>query len=53
MKMHMNTFVVLLQFDKPGARDNYDYPDMAKEAGADSNSHTEDDLCIGHVDLVM
>lgn len=26
--------VVSLQFDKPGAKDNYDYPDMAKEAGA-------------------
>lgn len=25
---------MLLQFDKPGARDNSDYPDMAKEAGA-------------------
>lgn len=36
---HVNAYVVtlfcvLLQFDKPGARDNYDYPDMAKEAGA-------------------
>lgn len=32
--------VVLLQFDKPGARDNYDYPDMAKEAGAYSNNYS-------------
>lgn len=24
----------MLQFDKPGARGDYDYPDMAKEAGA-------------------
>lgn len=27
------SFCVLLQFDKPGARGDYDYPDMAKEAG--------------------
>lgn len=32
--------VVLLQFDKPGARDNYDYPDMAKEAGTHSNNYS-------------
>ncbi|XP_070775071.1 sterol carrier protein 2 isoform X3 [Enoplosus armatus] len=25
--------VGMTKFDKPGARDNYDYPDMAKEAG--------------------
>lgn len=27
-------FCILLQFDKPGARGDYDYPDMAKEAGS-------------------
>lgn len=34
VEWHSPLFYVLLQFDKPGARDNYDYPDMAKEAGA-------------------
>lgn len=27
-------FMFLLQFEKPGSRKDYDYPDMAKEAGA-------------------
>lgn len=30
----MSDFFMLLQFDKPGAGDNSDYPDMAKEAGS-------------------
>ena len=26
-------FVVHIQFEKPGRREDFDYPDMAKEAG--------------------
>lgn len=27
------SFVFFFQFEKPGAREDFDYPDMAKEAG--------------------
>lgn len=34
VKLVFFSCVFSLQFDKPGARGDYDYPDMAKEAGA-------------------
>ncbi|KAG7227263.1 hypothetical protein INR49_013884 [Caranx melampygus] len=46
---------MLLQFDKPGARDNSDYPDMAKEAGekalADAGIPYSaiEQACVGYV----
>lgn len=47
--------VGMTKFDKPGARDNYDYPDMAKEAGqkalADAGIQYSDieQACVGYV----
>ncbi|XP_056912126.1 sterol carrier protein 2 isoform X1 [Takifugu flavidus] len=47
--------VGMTKFDKPGARDNYDYPDMAKEAGekalADAGIPYSaiEQACVGYV----
>lgn len=47
--------VGMTKFDKPGARDNYDYPDMAKEAGqkalADAGIpySAVEQACVGYV----
>uniref|UniRef100_A0AAQ5Y9H6 Sterol carrier protein 2 n=1 Tax=Amphiprion ocellaris TaxID=80972 RepID=A0AAQ5Y9H6_AMPOC len=48
-------FVPAVTFDKPGARENYDYPDMAKEAGqkalADAGIPYSaiEQACVGYV----
>uniref|UniRef100_A0A8C9X163 Sterol carrier protein 2 n=1 Tax=Sander lucioperca TaxID=283035 RepID=A0A8C9X163_SANLU len=51
----LSLFSILLQFDKPGARGDYDYPDMAKEAGqkalADAGVPYSaiEQACVGYV----
>uniref|UniRef100_A0A3Q2PLJ3 Sterol carrier protein 2 n=1 Tax=Fundulus heteroclitus TaxID=8078 RepID=A0A3Q2PLJ3_FUNHE len=48
-------FCAFLQFDKPGARDDYDYPDMAKEAGEKALTDAGipysaiEQACVGYV----
>ncbi|XP_076601768.1 sterol carrier protein 2 [Chaetodon auriga] len=47
--------VGMTKFDKPGARDNYDYPDMAKEAGQNALADAGipysaiEQACVGYV----
>ncbi|XP_008289106.1 sterol carrier protein 2 [Stegastes partitus] len=47
--------VGMTKFDKPGARDNYDYPDMAKEAGEKALADARvpysaiEQACVGYV----
>lgn len=39
MPLREKKFFCLIQFEKPGRKDDFDYPEMAKEAGLNFNEY--------------